>query len=200
MRRSADRQTADHMGGSSRAYRRSVGHASRSAWLRPGCSRRPVRRCCPALAGGPGAEHDMTRGPRSASRGSRLRGARAWPVPPRLQGSSVTVSPSLPGRYVPWTKVRAARDVRLGGSWHCRGGGGSTRRSSSARPCRHGCCRWPPGGCACRAAGSPRPRVTLQCPMVQGTIRRREATVGGYDPCRVLGGHRVAKVPEAMTK
>jgi hypothetical protein len=25
-------------------------------------------------------------------------------------------------------------------------------------------------------------------------------TVGGYGPCRVLGGYRTAKVPEAMTK
>jgi hypothetical protein len=46
-------------------------------------ARGPVRNSSP----------DMTRGPASASRGSRLRGARALTATPRLSGSSVTISP-----------------------------------------------------------------------------------------------------------
>ena len=55
---------------------------------------------------------DVTRGPSSASRGSRVRGARIWSVPPRLPGSSVRVSPFRPRSDVPWTSVLTARDLR----------------------------------------------------------------------------------------
>jgi hypothetical protein len=54
----------------------------------------------------------MTRGPASASRGSRARGARLYSVPPRLPGSSVMVSPSRHGSTRPPANVPSARDLR----------------------------------------------------------------------------------------
>jgi len=134
--------------------------------------------CGPAVPGGRcavSARHrlerwvpgqDMTRGPRSASRGSRLRGARVWPVPQRLLGSSVTVSPSLPGRQVPWTKVSAARDVGRDRLCQCCGSalGTSRRRGKPAAgycpgAAYRGSCRTPRSALPCGARRTHLPRL-----------------------------------------
>jgi hypothetical protein len=58
---------------------------------------------------------DATRGPASASRGSRLRGARMWSVTPRLP-RVLCHTQSIPSReYAPRTNVPAAQDLRPGG-------------------------------------------------------------------------------------
>jgi hypothetical protein len=59
---------------------------------------------------------DVTRGPPSASRGSRLRGARIWSVAPRLPGVLCHAQSTRSPGYVPGTKVPAAQDLRPGGS------------------------------------------------------------------------------------
>jgi hypothetical protein len=170
------------------------------------------RGCGPAVPGsrcavvarhwreGPGAGQGMTRGPRSASRGSRLRGARVWPVPPRLPGSSVTVSPSPPGRYVPWTKVPAAQDVRLGGSGTAGEAAGVPGGHRQRGPAVMGAA----GGRQAAAHAAQPDHLAQESPRSARWSKERSGggkpLSAGTVPCRVLGGHRAAKVPEAMTK
>jgi hypothetical protein len=117
-----------HAGGSSRACRRSAGHAPRSPWLRPGCSRRPVRRSCPAPAGALGvqARHNA----RTPVRFSRISNARCT----GLARSSASPGVFCRSQSIP---ARAARAMDQGpcgtgrsAGWlrHRRGGSGSTRR------------------------------------------------------------------------
>jgi ATP-dependent DNA helicase RecG len=57
-----------------------------------------------------------TRKPASASRGSRLRGARIWSVTPRLLGPSRHVESTLSREHPPWTNVLARRTFGQRGS------------------------------------------------------------------------------------
>jgi hypothetical protein len=110
-----------------------------------------------AACGGPNrtrSGQNSTRGPASASRGSRLRGARVWSRCSASASSPLVLGHStVPQERAPWTKVPGSRDFRPGGSAACcrmslPAGGVAGRRAGACRGERarwRACRGWPPG-------------------------------------------------------
>jgi hypothetical protein len=116
------------------ACRRSADNATPSVWLRPGCSRRPVRRFCPASAGALGvqARHDA----RTPLRFSRI--SIAWCTGLACSSASARVlchSQSILARTVCAMHQGPSGPGRLRDDFGtARGGSGSTRWLSWSGP------------------------------------------------------------------